>query len=63
MSPQSDDQKKQWNVSGSAISAGLSCGINIGFLVDNVSAGICPISTLSQLVEIISKFDTVVTFN
>ena len=40
MSTQSDDQKKQWNITGVAIPAGLFIGMGVGFLVDNVTAGI-----------------------
>ncbi len=40
MSTQSDDQKKQWNITGVAIPAGLFIGMGIGFLVDNITAGI-----------------------
>jgi hypothetical protein len=40
MSPQSDDQKKQWNITGVAIPAGLFIGMGVGLLVDNITAGI-----------------------
>jgi len=40
MSTQSDDQKKQWNITGVAIPAGLFIGMGVGFLVDNITAGI-----------------------
>jgi len=40
MSTQSDDKKKQWNITGVAIPAGLFIGMGFGFLVDNVTAGI-----------------------
>ncbi|MFC1962952.1 hypothetical protein ACFLWB_03030 [Chloroflexota bacterium] len=40
MSTQSDDQKKQWNITGVAIPAGLLIGMGIGFLVNNIPAGI-----------------------
>ncbi|GAG28726.1 unnamed protein product [marine sediment metagenome] len=40
MSPQSDDQKKEWSITGVAIPAGLFIGMGVGFLVDNVTAGI-----------------------
>ena len=40
MSTQSDDQKKQWNITGVAIPGGLFIGMGIGFLVDNITAGI-----------------------
>ena len=40
MPKQSDDQKKQWNITGVAIPAGLFIGMGVGFLVDNITAGI-----------------------
>ena len=40
MSTKSDDQKKQWNITGVAIPAGLFIGMGVGFLVDNITAGI-----------------------
>ena len=40
MSTQSDDQKKQWNITGVAIPAGLFIGMGWGFLVGNLTAGI-----------------------
>ncbi|MFC1949175.1 hypothetical protein ACFLW0_03275 [Chloroflexota bacterium] len=40
MSTQSDDQKKQWNITGIGIPAGLFIGMGVGFLVDNITAGI-----------------------
>ena len=40
MYTQSDDQKKQWNITGVAIPAGLFIGMGIGFLIDNITAGI-----------------------
>ena len=40
MSAQSDDQKKDWNITGIAIPAGVLIGLGVGFLVDNVAAGI-----------------------
>ncbi len=40
MSPQSEDEKKRWGISGVAIPAGLLIGMGIGFLVDNITAGI-----------------------
>jgi len=40
MSTQSDDQKKQWNITGVAIPGGLFIGMGVGFLVDNITAGI-----------------------
>ena len=36
----SEDQKKQWNITGVAIPAGLCIGMGFGFLVDNITAGI-----------------------
>ncbi|MFC1866279.1 hypothetical protein ACFLYB_06170 [Chloroflexota bacterium] len=40
MSPQSEDEKRQWNITGVAIPAGLLLGLGIGFLVDNIVPGI-----------------------
>ena len=40
MSPQSEEQKKQWGITGVAIPAGLFIGMGIGFLIDNITAGI-----------------------
>jgi len=40
MSTQSDDQKKQWNITGVAIPAGLFIGMGVGFLINNITAGI-----------------------
>ena len=40
MSPKSEDEKKQWSITGVAIPAGVLLGLGIGFLVDNVAAGI-----------------------
>jgi hypothetical protein len=40
MSPQSEEQKNQWGITGVAIPAGLFVGMGIGFLVDNIAAGI-----------------------
>jgi len=40
MSAQSDDQKKQWGITGVAIPAGLFIGMGIGFMVDNITGGI-----------------------
>ncbi len=40
MSPKSEDEKKQWNITGVAIPGGLLLGMGIGFLVDNITAGI-----------------------
>jgi len=40
MSTQSDDQKKQWNITGVAVPAGLFSGMGVGFLIDNIAAGI-----------------------
>ncbi len=36
----SEDQKKQWNITGVAIPAGLFIGMGVGFLIDNITAGI-----------------------
>jgi hypothetical protein len=40
MSRQSDEQKKQWGVTGVAIPAGLFIGMGIGFLIEDITAGI-----------------------
>lgn len=40
MSTESDDEKRQWSVTGVGIPAGLLIGIGIGFLIDNIAAGI-----------------------
>ena len=40
MSPQSEDEKKNWGISGVAIPGGLLLGMGIGFLIDNITAGL-----------------------
>ncbi|MGB2814926.1 MAG: hypothetical protein WBC50_09845 [Dehalococcoidales bacterium] len=40
MSTQSEEQKKQWSITGVAIPAGLFIGMGIGFLIGNITAGI-----------------------
>ena len=40
MSAQSEEEKKQWGVTGVAIPAGILLGLGIGFLVDNIVPGI-----------------------
>ncbi|MFC1921218.1 hypothetical protein ACFLYQ_05790 [Chloroflexota bacterium] len=40
MSKKSDDEKKQWSITGIAIPGGLLLGMGIGFLVDNITAGL-----------------------
>ena len=40
MPKQSDDQKKDWNITGLAIPAGLLIGLGVGFMVDNVPGGL-----------------------
>ena len=40
MSPQSEEQKKQWGITGVAIPGGLLLGMGIGFLIGNVPAGL-----------------------
>ncbi|MFC1861714.1 hypothetical protein ACFLT4_04640 [Chloroflexota bacterium] len=40
MSTQSEEQKKQWGITGVAIPAGLFIGMGIGFLIGNITAGI-----------------------
>jgi len=40
MSPQSEEQKKQWGITGVAIPGGLFIGMGVGFLIGNIAAGI-----------------------
>lgn len=40
MSGQTDDMKKHWNITGIAIPAGALTGLGIGFLINNIVAGI-----------------------
>ena len=40
MSPQSEELKKQWGITGVAIPGGLLIGLGIGFLIGNVPAGL-----------------------
>lgn len=40
MSTQSDEQKKQWGITGVAIPGGLLLGMGVGFFVDNVPGGL-----------------------
>ncbi|MFC1956168.1 hypothetical protein ACFLWZ_06605 [Chloroflexota bacterium] len=40
MSRQTEDQNKQWGITGVAIPAGLFIGMGFGFLVNNLTAGI-----------------------
>jgi hypothetical protein len=40
MSPQSEEEKRQWGISGVAIPGGVIMGLGIGFLVDDIVAGI-----------------------
>ena len=40
MSPQSEEQKKQWSITGVAIPGGVLIGLGIGFLVGNIPAGL-----------------------
>jgi hypothetical protein len=40
MSPQSEEQKKQWNITGVAIPGGVLIGLGVGFLIDNIIAGL-----------------------
>ena len=40
MSKESEEQKKQWGITGVAIPAGLFIGMGFGFLVNNITAGI-----------------------
>ena len=40
MSTQSDDLKKHWSITGVAIPAGVLTGLGVGFLIDNITAGL-----------------------
>ena len=40
MSPQSEEQKKQWGITGVAIPGGVLIGLGIGFLIGNIPAGL-----------------------
>ena len=40
MSTKSEEQKKQWGLTGVAIPGGLFIGMGTGFLIGNVTAGI-----------------------
>ena len=40
MSPQSEEQKKQWDITGVAIPGGVLIGLGIGFLIGNITAGL-----------------------
>ncbi|UCE98546.1 MAG: hypothetical protein JSV74_00920 [Dehalococcoidia bacterium] len=40
MSPQSEEEKRQWGVTGVAIPAGILIGLGIGFLMDDIVPGI-----------------------
>ena len=40
MSPQSEETKKQWGITGVAIPGGLLLGMGVGFLIDNITAGL-----------------------
>ena len=40
MSPQSEEEKRQWGISGVAVPGGVLMGLGIGFLVDDIVAGI-----------------------
>ena len=40
MPKQSDDQKKDWNITGVAIPGGLLIGLGVGFMVDNITGGL-----------------------
>ncbi len=40
MSTKSEEQKKQWGITGVAIPGGLFIGMGIGFLIGNVTAGL-----------------------
>ena len=40
MSPQSEETKKQWGITGVAIPAGVLIGLGVGFLINNIAAGL-----------------------
>ena len=40
MSLDSEEQKKNWSISGIAIPAGALVGLGIGFLIDNIVGGL-----------------------
>ena len=40
MSPQLEEEKKQWSITGVAIPAGVLLGLGIGFFLDNIIPGI-----------------------
>ena len=40
MSTKSEETKKQWNITGVAIPAGVLIGLGVGFIIDNIPEGI-----------------------
>jgi len=40
MSTQSDDLKKHWSITGVAIPAGVLTRLGVGFLINNIAAGL-----------------------
>jgi len=40
MTTQSEEQKKQWGITGVAIPAGVLIGLGVGFLINNIAAGL-----------------------
>ena len=40
MTTQSEEQKKQWGITGVAIPAGVLTGLGVVFLIDNIAAGL-----------------------
>ena len=40
MPRQPDDLKKHWNITGVAIPAGVLTGLGVGFLINNIAAGL-----------------------
>ena len=40
MSPQSEETKKQWSITGVAIPAGTLIGLGVGFLINNIPGGL-----------------------
>jgi hypothetical protein len=40
MADRSEDEKRQWNIVGIAIPAGVLIGLGVGFYTDNIAGGI-----------------------
>ena len=50
MSKQSDVQKKHWNITGVAIPAGVLIGLGVGFLIDNIPAGLFLVMMIGMMI-------------